>query len=189
MEYVIGKYYKVRCVFTKFGSRTLWVPVMGHLHDDIEHLDFKYQHLHINHSFLTNRDINILYRDRYEMRFHNGRLDYHGVVVWEWICFGCGLNAEFGKKYCNCEGTKPVIIYKKRRYQRHREPFPNVIKLSPYIGTKLNGTRCPHKGYDLKDVKCDAEGMKQCPLHGLTFKDGVCVSLGYHMDKSGYNLG
>ena len=45
----------------------------------------------------------------------------------------------------------------------------NMIKKSKLKHKCIYKGKCPHRGYDLSQVKADKDGIKTCPLHGLKF--------------------
>lgn len=158
----VGSHYLVPCVFAAWAYTDgvpRWWPVMGPQHDDTEYLNFKPSHYHLDPRFVP----------QFAMKRTNSR---HCSVAQD--VFNIPLQLTGG-------GRLPDPEY--RRMQCRRE-MPDRIeakfvhhKLSEAFKGKPLGhhQQCPHKGFSLRGIKPGSDGCLKCPLHGLQFKDGVCV--------------
>jgi len=123
------------------------LPIINHPHNDIEngqeeihyHLDYRF----INHkndgNFPTIKNTHSLHTFGSEIR----------------------PTKEFGKLEYH---LLPVI----------NEDFKGITPVSLIKNSKLKHRcihkgKCPHRGYDLSQVRSDKKDIKTCPLHGLKF--------------------
>jgi hypothetical protein len=63
------------------------------------------------------------------------------------------------------------IIHLKLNKIHELEQYPTPNNMIPnYSQVKLNCLKCPHRGYDLSNVKPDELGIIICPLHGTKIR-------------------
>lgn len=157
--YKVGKYYKVPCVVVPkldhnglepyFAGRTM--PIIDNLHNDIDILNVKMFHYHIDWRFV-------------DKRIFNSFDDIFGVPDFQRVAKVIWVDIQ----------NKPEIIYKNLRCKRDFEVvFPEKYQKlfnEKYKGAKLiKGHICPHKLQDLSNVNPNEKGEIVCPLHGLKF--------------------
>lgn len=96
----------------------------------------------------------------------------------------CSLRKEDKPQYILHTDPRPLpenyegIIYMDLYLDISVEPYPTSNKLIPqYTGTKLNCKTCPHRGYNLKDILPDEDGVITCPLHGTRIDNETLIVL------------
>ena len=159
---VIGKRYLVPTVRYKWhGVERDW-PVIGPKHTDGEHLNFHYQHYHVDGRFITPAML--------AARWLHETVD-HAVgkspLMWmnyETTPMGPTPHPEAVLKVRVCRRETEyaygdIDVIKKMRV---------AFKDSPLVQTKC-GRVCPHKGAPVDSLKPDERGVITCPLHGLRF--------------------
>lgn len=155
---VIGKRYTVPAVYGRWYRYSLrWWPVIGPKHDDVEYLDFDAQHYHL--------DLRFLYSDVFK---HNVLSDMFAMPVnaapeYDW---NANLHAQPRVFVCKRESPRFPQLKDNLRFSRLYRAFR---------GKRLANGICPHKGANLSGQPAHENGCVVCPLHGLTFRDGVCV--------------
>lgn len=151
---VVGRYYLVPSVlaFNVYGSLAPeWWPIWPEAHSDPELIDCAGDHYHFDQRFL--------YRRQWD-RF-SGDASYR-YVLWRWRQAGnaaiIARGPELRRRRCLRQFAYPsrgsVVI----------EP-----KLSKFHRRLAACRRCPHRGFDLRQVPPDAAGVITCPGHGLRF--------------------
>jgi hypothetical protein len=150
---VVGNFYRVPVVLYSWFDRESEIPIHGSWHEDQEHIGFGHYHYHVDQRFLYERDVRRLNR-----------------------AFGGRASVFFIPLTDNLLLSK--IVLKRRKCLREFSAipmwFPDLVKA--FTGRSIEQGRCPHKGYDLRTVRPSKDGCVTCPLHGLIFRDGVCVS-------------
>lgn len=151
----------------------VYVPVIGRQHEDEKWLGFKPQHFHYDWRFVKGHTLSKIL-DTWEREY----LEKSAKTLAQ-------LNENrFGAKVFIVDLVADTkIVYKRMKMVREMPKFPNSEGFkndrgfeANYIGKKVKcGNICPHKGAPLAGGKIDAFGNVICPLHGLTFKNGVCV--------------
>lgn len=163
---IIGKRYKVPCVWAQWGSsKFAWLPVLGPKHDDADIIGFEPQHYHIDARFLAPR----AYDARTE-RHYRGSLGITGVPIHE------PYPNRTNRHAYNIAGIAPPVL-RWRTYWREwpiaefieatLRPRGWMTKLeAAYACARLKGMICPHRGADLSSMPV-VDGKVTCPLHGL----------------------
>jgi hypothetical protein len=148
---VIGRQYRVPCVWARFYSQPLLVPIIGPWHEDVA-LEFPHEHFHI---------------------------DWRFVKDWQWFRVGhsIGSPAALGQVITAPEGE---VFECRRKCIRQMPEFPMFrsdgapTQQARRIHRACQGMRlkpgcmvCPHKGMPLNGLPVDGEGRVVCPGHGM----------------------
>jgi hypothetical protein len=166
---VAGRFYRVPCVShpilknSRFNWGT-WIPLIGTLHQDIEHIGFDPWHIHVDTRFLT---IKILLDKYHSESSALGRvLNLSGHSAHQGF---------YDKKYLDIASNAVLEL---RRLQCRR-PVPPVFPEAKWAsalekahaGCRIVDGLCPHRGIPLACGRHVAPGVRQCPGHGLAWDD------------------
>jgi hypothetical protein len=151
-EPVVGKFYLVQCIID--GPLRDWRPVIGPLHDDVEHFGFKTTHYHYDWRFLADVDCQIIANcfDRPVSRL-GGLMAAIGPAV------------ETRLKRMKCLRPMPVFELAfstdkaGKRWAKFEQHFSNQSLTSCL--------KCPHRGIPLANLPKDEQGNVVCSGHGL----------------------
>lgn len=168
----VGRYYLVPCMYVQKTAFAWWipddgwVPVIGPRHEDAEHLNFPYEHYHIDWRFIPDK------------QFHrNHGREHHSSVLSN---TGGGTLGD----------AKPAL--KRRACRREMPDFPSLTMRPASIRIRWQamerehacaklkpGNICPHRGINLTPfIKPD--GTVICPGHGLRFDTKTGNLLPHH---------
>jgi hypothetical protein len=166
---VAGRRYMVPCIShpTLKNSRFnwgQWVPLIGTLHQDIEHIGFDPWHIHVDTRFLT---IKISLNNYYSESSALGR-----------VLTLSGHSAHQGfhdQKYLDLASNAVLEL---RRLQCRR-PVPPVFPQArwagglqeAHAGCRIIDGLCPHRGIPIACGRHVGPGVRQCPGHGLGWDD------------------
>lgn len=142
-----------------------WVPVRGPVHTDPE-LGASKAHLHYDERFVQQAmkaellGSGVRNLSTYLLRVHtDGRTDPGATYNWtigsmEWIPAVCRrVHGTFLKRARGSSGNL------RREYREW---------CKGYEGSTLTPQgHCPHRGFNMNQVRPDKDGIKMCPLHGL----------------------
>lgn len=167
---VVGQFYLVPTVLWPWmgNAHRVW-PVFLPRHDDAEHLNFPYQHYHIDPRFVQMR---LLERDRLER-------DVQRTPISKWARAGAGYKEVPAPVWRLRKCHHSLVVYQHGR----KEPIEALGE--HFAGTQAQRNRygwvCPHRNAALGSI-LPRDGVITCPLHGLRIRasDGVC--LGAHED-------
>lgn len=187
---VIGKRYLVPHVLYPWlhhgeHQPRLW-PVIGPKHDDDKHLQFPWQHYHVDGRFLNAREWALA-----------GKYIAESYAIPPAFVTGpettiAGVPLQRVKDHRDHSVIPhPEPVYRPRVCRRH-VPYVSLVTRaeSPFLRlwaafegkpcSRAGGVMiCPHKGAPLSGIAPDADGNITCPLHGLRFTpDGQAVSRG-----------
>lgn len=142
--------------------RLSWMPVIGPEHEDEEHINFPWQHWHIDWRFVN--------ANEYEKAVEWMTRRYPGQP---WQVLALPIRRE-----SICEEGRRIFTMKRRmpKHEGYVHWLPSLEKA--YLGTRLKNCRvCPHRGLDLSSLPPDSRGLIHCPGHGLRFdaQTGVLV--------------
>ena len=149
-KYVVGKYYRVKCVelLNKDKIVVAVVPVIGEPHSDAQ-FGLSAKHYHIDGRFLPNHNLKYI--------THKNGYTNHIIVFDEHDGFHAG-NVVFRILKCKRESTG-------LRFDADNVLPPKYTDwYQSYIGRSCKGRRCPHMGQTM----LENNGQLVCPLHGLT---------------------
>ncbi len=180
---IVGRRYLRPCVRTDW-PRTLpkWVPVVGTVHEDAEHIGADFLHLHVDYRFLCQRDRQ---HSRPRARVNE---DLDGVNPVFIIPISVVVPADTGKAITIADAlgsnhpTEEWLSVRRRPYLGPYPEYPQVkrtwwrsVLTAAYADHQLiDGHICPHRGTDLTGIVPDDDGVVTCPLHGLRW----CVRTG-----------
>ena len=167
-----GKFYSVRCLRTGWDSEdsTNWIPVIGPIHNDREHINFEAQHYHVDFRFLGKRA-----REAASRHLHGtSRINLIFVLPIS------NVKPEKCDSWFSLDDPRlrelPQESYMRTMRLKFKADYPCYDFQPPwlrsleeaYIKERLSPTMvCPHKGASLSGIRTDSEGLLICPLHGL----------------------
>lgn len=172
---VVGRNYLVpTIVYPWLGLKAKPLPVLGTRHEDEEHLNFPFQHYHVDGRFLSPRDFN---------HAAGARVYDEANVLDPWSTLqGAVLHHRDFPEH-------PPIVMRRRQCKRRQGPYRHhghhrIDALADaYAGQQCAASKagwvCPHKNYPLGSVPT-VDGVITCPLHGLRIKadDGRVLARG-----------
>ena len=171
----VGRIYDVQVVRANWCRiRADW-PVLGPRHEDADHLDFPYQHWHLDGRFVSAA----LWRKVKTEGFVRSPMLSSPLDAWIATLMLPVMHEP--PQPSDSWGPSEPLGTQQLRMIRHSPPdmwshlSSTNFKLSglarltkAYRDAKLvNGTICPHRGADLRGMKPDADGCVRCPLHSL----------------------
>ena len=171
-EPVVGTFYRRPCVRAHWpDQRIRWLPVLGPIHSDREHINADFEHLHVDYRFLS------LHFRRYLDNL-NGDIRCINSVYLTLISYVWPLGYDDPVKLDEIHRMEIApsswMSVRPRKYQGPYPPYPRgyfewLHDLSQAYAqrTLINGTICPHRGTDLSGITPDESGFITCPLHGL----------------------
>lgn len=162
---IVGQYYLVPTVMYFWNGKTRAWPVTGPKHTDVEHLNFRHPHYHVDGRFIT------------ELQGEGGAQTADENVGRNPLC---RFNAATREKIDAKRGIEPhpPVVWRRRKCRREIAyaygANPTIQKLRQAFADKPLartdcGRVCPHKGAPVDSLKPDAHGIITCPLHGLRF--------------------
>jgi hypothetical protein len=169
----IGKFYLVPCIKVEFSARTIWmdvncwVPVLGPKHSDSEHLNFPFDHYHIDWRFVGHTPFNRLKRERSVL---SRVLTNDGTDPWNKTITRSPELRRIKCKREMPEFPKVSQIIVRSAYSAGDgggQKWARMETAQAMVCNKLKpGNICPHRGIDLTPfIKPD--GIVICPGHGL----------------------
>ena len=168
----LGKFYFVRCLRATWSrdNKPEWTPVIGPPHDDLEHIGFKQQHLHVDFRFLGKK------ARRHAKEHQHGDREINLVFVLPIsIVMPIGSREGFGLDDKRLQEF-PEESYMKTIKLKFKTECPEYNFKPPWLRSMETAHRnarlspnmiCPHRGADLSGMKPDENGLLTCPLHGL----------------------
>jgi hypothetical protein len=167
----VGERYLVLAVYTRdlcmhHLRRPSWLPLLGDPHTDAELLPGADPHWHIDMRFVTDAQLAALRHGHHYTTVGPPRpgieysmVFYHG---------GRGFTSPRQPTILRGPELRPMIC-------RRQFDFPEfgsrslTPKLARYLRPLGSCWTCPHRGFNLKQVPPNAEGVIVCPGHGLRF--------------------
>lgn len=142
-----GEYYKVPCIVSSFNDKLCVTPVINHPHSDRENGQPEV-HYHVDYRFLKHKNDGdfptVVNRHSKYYFVDNIRPEIKSGQALEYFVLPV-INEDFN-------GITPVDFISKSKI-KHK---------------CIHKGKCPHRGYDLSQVK-SVDGIITCPLHGLKF--------------------
>lgn len=152
---VVGQAYLVPTVFGQWHHLLRDWPVLGLKHDDIEHLNFRPIHYHLDTRFLRVSN-NLIGHAPYEPLHSRGDVPLGPIKLARRTCI-----------------REPIAFNGPPEFQvRFQGAFAGT-----QCGKGKRGWVCPHKHFPLGSIKA-VDGVLQCPLHGLRInaETGKCLA-------------
>ena len=157
-----------------------WVPVIGTIHSDPEHVKADFLHVHVDYRFLTNATKRGLIRSTEESnQIFNANPVHFQPVSYVWPQ-GMVQEIKLDSEHLPNVSTEDWLTIRRRQYTGPYPEYPHMMvpwhqALSEaYAGSRLIDGKCSHQGTDLSGFTPDRQGIITCPLHGLQW----CASTG-----------
>lgn len=164
----IGRFYMVPCMKVADSARTIWmdvggwVPVLGPRHIDQDHLDFPWEHYHIDWRFVGAQP----------WKYANDESDLN--VLGRVLTNTDGKGALRGSpelRRIKCKREMPKFPPRAAIYHAWRGDvgikWERLERAQAFACNKLKpGNICPHRGIDLTAF-AQEDGAAICPGHGL----------------------
>lgn len=172
---VAGRFYLVPCIShprlqVQYNTQWAeWIPLIGSLHEDSEHIGFTPWHIHVDTRFLT---ISVagsseFFRKRNERRALATPVALLVPQIWNSIHFAdLQENALLEMKRKRCRRADPPAWLSGAQWMGSLQ--------AAYAGSRVTNGLCPHRGIPVACGKELSSGVRQCPGHGLVW------------DKAGY---
>jgi hypothetical protein len=162
---VAGRRYMVPCIsHPKLkGERSTWrdwIPLIGPLHEDQEHVGFKPWHIHVDTRFLT-----FPFEDFYEESRAlaspvclSGRDDQHLYGYF----LDIASNATLELRRMQCRRPVPPAFLETK--------WASALQAA-HANCRIVDGLCPHRRIPIACGRHLAPGVRQCPGHGLAWDD------------------
>lgn len=170
----VRQFYRVTCLFVAPEARVHWmpadgwVPVLGPRHEDQEHLNFPYEHFHVDWRFtpILPNDMIVAPHGRVVTCTHhvNGKRALEGSPV---------LKRRMCRRVMPDFPSQPGS-----RYSGPDERWPNLERANACKRLKPGGI-CPHRGIDLRPFAKE-DGTAICPGHGLRWDLATGLPIRHH---------
>lgn len=162
---IAGRHYMVPCINHPKLKKSSdgwenWIPLIGTLHQDKEHIGFEPWHIHVDTRFLT-------LDTHYSESFALGKV----------VTFSArgGLEALYDSYYSDIVDNAMLEL----RRKQCRRPIPSVFPEAMWAGDmqkahascRIVDGLCPHRGIPIACGRYLAPGVRQCPGHGLAWDD------------------
>ena len=174
-EPVVGTFYRRPCVRAHWPKERIhWLPVLGPIHADREHIGADFEHLHVDYRFLNlafRRHLDNLIQDSGDIRCINS---VYSTPISYVSPLGYADPVKLDKIHQMGIDPSSWMSVRPRKYQGPYPPYP--LGYFPWLHdlnqayaerTLIKGTICPHRGTDLSGITPDDAGVITCPLHGL----------------------
>lgn len=153
MNYKKGQCYRVPCVkIRKDNGKIEWVPVVGEAHSDPQFG----RHAVFNHFHVDARFVNITYVANISKSGTTHHVVYQDHPDLDYKVL------DFRPRLRRCHRLVSALLI--RDYNYESTPALYMLWLKTMLGKKCKGTRCPHRGTEMIEVK---GGLKVCPMHNL----------------------
>jgi len=171
---VAGRFYRVPCISHPILKRNSfnwsnWIPLIGTLHQDIEHIGFDTWHIHVDTRFLT---LSNRYQSESRALIQVVSLSSNSAQrgFYNQIHLDIARNAVLELRRLKCRRPVPPV-------------FPEAAWASAlqdaHAGCRIVDGLCPHRGIPIACGRHLAPGVRQCSGHGLAWDDdGRQVRLG-----------
>jgi nitrite reductase/ring-hydroxylating ferredoxin subunit len=170
---VVGRFYIVPVVTTKWHHCIEPWPVIGPIHTDAEFFNFEAEHYHIDGRFLTARQIKMV----------------ENCAPWRSV----PAELQAAPLHAGKDEVLPKPVLAKRRCSSSHVVYQHGDKVqikelrSHYAGQQCErgkaGWVCPHRKASLGSVEV-VGGIITCPLHGLQIDAATGVVISSHEEKS-----
>ena len=165
---VAGRRYMVPCVsHPKLKERRFnwgkWIPLIGSLHQDIEHVGFEPWHIHVDSRFLTLSGRNEYYSESRALArvlTLSGPSERKGLF--DEIYLDIRDNAVLELRRLQCRRPVPPVFPETR--------WASALQKA-HAGCRIVDGLCPHRGIPIACGRHVGPGVRQCPGHGLAWDD------------------
>ena len=150
----VGKYYSVPCVY--WNNYRFHVPIIGPLHEDVEHINFPHAHWHIDWRFVR-------------AYWYQSLVKYkHPVPVFAVVVCQKNTVGAVSRMNTRLKREMPEFQTAYSRDGEDKHPVPWLSSLEDaYAGSTLKpGLVCPHRGLPLAGCPV-VDGAVVCPGHAL----------------------
>ena len=185
---VVRRRYARPCVRTEWhGGGLKWIPVVGTVHDDAEHIMADFLHIHVDFRFLCQRDRQRLLHQTLD-EDDSGINPVFIVPISEVVPADIEKPITIAEAIRNDHPTEEWLSIRMRPYLGPYPTYPRDERIwwhaaltAAYAGSQLiDGRICPHQGTDLAGIPPDDDGTVTCPLHGLRW----CARTGQIIDSA-----
>ena len=174
-QLIEGRLYPRPCVRAKWvGHDVAWLPVIGNVHSDPEHVKADFQHLHVDFRFLDQQTKDQLDRDFAESNNILCLNKIYSLPISYVLPEGRELTIPLDDTQLADIETESWLSVRNLPYQGEYPPYPHhIVHWTKSLGqayadqSLINGNVCPHQGTDLSGITPGPDGIITCPLHGL----------------------
>jgi hypothetical protein len=167
-----GRFYLVPCIshprlqnnyYTQWPE---WIPLIGSLHEDSEHIGFLPWHIHVDTRFLT---ISIAKASKWLKQ----RNEQHALATPVSIAV-----PQLWKANHFIDLQQNALLKIKRKKCRQADPpawssdahWMSSLQIA-YASCRVTNGLCPHRGIPVACGKQLSPGVRQCPGHGLAWNE------------------
>lgn len=173
---VVGQFYLVPTVRDWWYDRMGIWPVLPPFHEDKEIIGYPYDHIHVDHRFLTTRQQIFAARVKSTVADAVDRTPisrYDSDAKRGLTLARPRPEIEWRRRPCTHAGKAAHLARTESSWFSKLESAYAACTLKP-------GLICPHRGAHLGSMPVDAEGNVVCPMHGLKWNvatgEMVCKS-------------
>jgi hypothetical protein len=171
---VAGRFYLVPCIShprlqAQYDTQWAeWIPLIGSLHEDSEHIGFMPWHIHVDTRFLT---ISAYPPRNDDEKLHRALARPVSILV----------PGRFNNSYYADLQENALLQMKRKRCRRADPPaWPSDAQWmgslqAAYAGSRVTNGLCPHRGIPVACGKELSPGVRQCPGHGLAWNEAGCM--------------
>lgn len=140
---IIGQFYRVPCILGHWNDSEVlrWIPIVGPLHDDADHLNFPWSHWHVDGRFVRSEVGAFACRNKPIIKEHT-----RGEI-------------QFNRRKCYRHSPELGFGFLKNQL-KHR------ALREAYKDARMKCMKCPHRGFDLSTQPV-VNGVVYCPGHAL----------------------
>ena len=170
----IGQRYKRPCIRTNWQNMgPLWLPVIGSIHSDPEHVQADFPHVHVDYRFLTPETREELLKQMAEQHLIFKIHPVHATPISSIWPEHLDAPIQLTDEGLDTIPENTWMAIQPHAYMGPYPEYPEHIvhwlrQLSAaYANHTLVDALCPHQGTDLSGIDPDQHGVITCPLHGL----------------------
>ena len=173
---IVGRRYLRPCVRASWPrTQPKWIPVVGTLHKDTEHLHADFLHIHVDHRFLCDRDRQRALREAEDYERFDGVNPVFMIPISKVVPAGTVQTITVEEAIRSNHPVEKWLSVRRRPYLGPYPEYPQVERTSWRLGLTAayadhqltDGHIGPHQGTDLTGIAPDDDGVVTCPLHGL----------------------
>jgi hypothetical protein len=164
---IAGRRYMVPCIsHSKLSCKLFgwgnWIPLIGPLHEDQEHIGFRPWHIHVDTRFITLNSKDCCSESRalaHPVSFSDGGT-WNGAQ--DDLYLDIASNAVLDLRWLQCRRPVPPV-FPQARWAKGLQ--------KAHAGCRIVDGLCPHRGIPIACGRHVAPGVRQCPGHGLAWDD------------------